>query len=725
VTDPSRNPRREKPSGISPSASLFGVLALGLIVRLVYLGQIQKLPFFEAPIIDGAEYLAWAKRILHGEILWRETPIHGPAYPYLLAILLGVSGQSLAFVALAQFALGLFSVWVLSRLARRFFGSTVALLAALLAALYVPLIYFEGQLLATALILPLNLLMLDRLAALPKRPAWRDLALPGLLLGLSIATHATAFMLLLTIPAWLLTRERTARATPAREGAAPAARALRQALAFIGAALLIVTPIVARNAALGGGAVLQRNMGKNFYIGMGPAADGTANVPPGVAWERLRRQAWDAGARTPSQETRYFLGEAAGFAARNPGAALGLELKKTYLLASGIHVDASQDFRFFRQNAPVLALPIPAAAVVIPLGLLGLVHFGRRAPLLLFYFGAYAISVVAFSFATRYALPAHPIFLIFAAAALADLARAARARRIPAVDVALLGAFLLVSSLDPFRLRARQLLHPGGHIAKILHDRGEIERAVAVYQRAAEDYPSDPDIRNGWGIALDHLGQREAARAQYEAALAMAPDHFEARFNLAAQEQEAGKPEGAIRGYREAIAAAPWRADARLNLGVAYAQMDSLDRAAAELDTALLLEPRYREAALNLANIEMQRNAPDRAVAIYRRLLAERPSAEVATGLGVALDASGDHLGAQEAFRAALRIEPANHDALFHLGMNLAGFQRFEEAIAMWQKVLETNPRDEDARAAIAEARARVAARRAAQDSASAGSAAP
>ena len=292
----------------------------------------------------------------------------------------------------------------------------------------------------------------------------------------------------------------------------------------------------------------------------------------------------------------------------------------------------------------------------------------------------------------------------------------ARARRLAAADVALLAAFLLVANVDPFGLRARRLLHTSGHIAKILYDGGKLEQAAAAYQRAAAEYPEDPDIRNGWGIALDRLGQREAARAQYEAALAAAPDHFEARFNLAAHAHEEGALADAAMAYREAIGSAPWRADARLNLGVVYAQMDSLDHAAAELDTALLLEPHYREASLNLASIEMRRNAPERAAAIYRRLLAGNPNAQAATGLGAALEKTGDHIGAQEAFRSALRIEPENPAALFQLGMNLAGFQRFEEAIATWKRLLERDPGNEAARAAIAEARSRLAARQAGAD---------
>jgi len=737
VSEPIRKTRRlAAPAPPAATAAphapfLLAILGLALLLRLLYLGQIRRLPFFEFPIIDGAEYLAWANSILSGGALWREVPIHGPSYAYFLAALLGSSGGSLAFVVLVQLLLGVLSAFVMFRLGRRLFGKTAGLVAAVIAAAYVPFLYFEGLILPAGLIVLLNLVVLERIAALPRNPRLREAAVPGFALGISIVAHPNALPLLVTIPAWLAlaARRREAREVErarAAESARPAERprdaaarpsSVRTALVVAAAALVVVVPVLLRNAALGGGPVFQRNTGKNFYIGMGPAADGTANVPPGTPWERLRRQAWQAGARTPAAESRVFAREALGFAARHPAAALGLVAKKAFLFVSGIHVDASQDFRFFRRNAPLLALPIPSPAIVIPLGLLGLLRVGRRAPLLVVYLATYFVSVTEFAFATRYALPAHLALIPLAAAALVHLARAARARRVAAADAGLLAVFLIASNVDPFHLRQRELLHTSGHIAKILFDAGRTDEAARAYDAAIRERPDDPDIRNGYGTLLDGIGRHDEARAQYEAAIAAAPDHSDARFNLAAQAYERRELDAAADGYRNAIAFAPWRADARLNLSVVYADKESLDRAAAELDTALVLAPRYTEAALNLATVELRRGAPDRAAAIYRRLLAEEPSGEIETHLGMALDAAGDHLGAQDSFRKALRADPADRTALFQLGMNLAGFQQFEEAIETWKRLLEIAPGEPAAQAAIAAARARLDARAAAAES--------
>jgi len=715
-----RKPRSKKSVEVSTSARvtdssaiILGVcVAAALLLRLVYLGEIRVLPFFEFPIIDGAEYFAWARRILGGESLWREVPIHGPVYPYFLAAALAISGQSMPFVVLTQFALGAAAVVLVYRIARRYFGAGAALLSAAIAAAYPTFIYFEGQLLAPPVVVVLNLAMLDSLSALPAKPRPAALAIPGVLLGLSVATHPSALVLLPVIAWWLFRRRLVLDVGD--EGHAAARGALAPALLFAAGTLCVIGPLALYNASLGGGFVLQRNVGKNLYIGLGPTADGTANIAPGAQWDRLRRQAWDAGARTSAEESRYFVSETAGFALRNPLRVAATIMKKVCLFVSGIHVDASQDFRYFQSRSRVLSFPFASAAVVIPLALLGLARHYRRAPILALYLCAYLAVSLTFAFATRYAVPAHPVFIVFAAAALVDLARAARARRIDSRQIALLCAFLLAANLDPFGLRQRQLLHIPGFIAKILVDTGRLDDGLRAYEQAAREYPTDPDIRNGWGTALDRAGRRDEARAQYDAALAAAPELFEARFNIAAHAHEARAYSDAIAGYRSAIEAAPWRADARLNLGAVYAEMESLDNAAAQFDTALQLAPDFEEARANLALIESRRKNPAAAAAILRQLAADDPTPDRFVTLGLALTEAQDYLGAQDAFRQALAANPAHVPALFQLGMNLAGFQRFEEAIGIWERILAADPANEVARAAITEANARIAARAAA-----------
>jgi len=63
---------------------------------------------------------------------------------------------------------------------------------------------------------------------------------------------------------------------------------------------------------------------------------------------------------------------------------------------------------------------------------------------------------------------------------------------------------------------------------------------------------------------------------------------------------------------------------------------------------------------------------------------------------------------AEEALAAALRYNPLFSDAQFHLGHALAAQGRLKEAAACYEKVLEQNPADTDARRALDFVRARL-----------------
>ncbi|RWE64029.1 MAG: tetratricopeptide repeat protein, partial [Mesorhizobium sp.] len=59
---------------------------------------------------------------------------------------------------------------------------------------------------------------------------------------------------------------------------------------------------------------------------------------------------------------------------------------------------------------------------------------------------------------------------------------------------------------------------------------------------------------------------------------------------------------------------------------------------------------------------------------------------------------------AQNAFEAALKLDPANAKANFYLGVGLAQEGRKDEAVAAWQKMLGQLPPDSPWRSAVQQA---------------------
>ncbi len=103
------------------------------------------------------------------------------------------------------------------------------------------------------------------------------------------------------------------------------------------AAVLVLAPVAARNAALGGGPTLTSlRGGVNFYIGNNPEADGTYRpLVPGKQIPRYeqsepRRLAEAALGRplTPREVSGYWLGRSLRWAREEPAAFLALQLRK-------------------------------------------------------------------------------------------------------------------------------------------------------------------------------------------------------------------------------------------------------------------------------------------------------------------------------------------------------------------------------------------------------------
>ena len=127
---------------------LIGLLAL--ILRLLYLGQIQESLFFEIPIVDARTYVEDGVYLSTQSWAGRPVPFwQAPLYPYALGLSFWLFDQDLYLPRLFQALIGAGICILIYTLGRRIFPFPVALGAGFLAAFYGPLIYFGGELLPT------------------------------------------------------------------------------------------------------------------------------------------------------------------------------------------------------------------------------------------------------------------------------------------------------------------------------------------------------------------------------------------------------------------------------------------------------------------------------------------------------------------------------------------------------------------------------------------------
>jgi len=112
-----------------------------------------------------------------------------------------------------------------------------------------------------------------------------------------------------------------------------------------------------------------------------------------------------------------------------------------------------------------------------------------------------------------------------------------------------------------------------------------------------------------------------------------------------------------------------------------FAAKNSLPRAKAEYEKALRSNPQYLDALYNLAVVCEKLGQKDEAITHCRRYVELKPNDPDAwTQLGVLLDGKGDAIGAEEAYRKAVTLDPKFGRAHHNLGVLLSEHRRLDES---------------------------------------------
>ena len=136
------------------------LFALAFLLKLIFVLQSRNSLQITSPILDARYYNEMAKDIAAGHFVRKEAFFMGPLYPYTLALLYSVFGKSLMIARLIQIAGGSLTVILTYLIGSRAFRPSVAMLGALLLALYGASTFYEGQMLMMWLGTLLNMLLL-------------------------------------------------------------------------------------------------------------------------------------------------------------------------------------------------------------------------------------------------------------------------------------------------------------------------------------------------------------------------------------------------------------------------------------------------------------------------------------------------------------------------------------------------------------------------------------
>ena len=635
-----------------------GLFLLALVVRLVYLAHSQDNPFFSAPVVDAYSYVAQARQL--AEVSWLgDKPFwQPPLYPYFLALVYAFSGDLFWTPRLIQFLLGAASCALVFGIGRQVFSIRVGLLAGGMACLYGPSIYFEGELLPTALAVFLNLLLLFVL--LQPGGGWGRSLVAGLVQGLAIVAVPNAAVLAPCACLWYW--KSAERATQSK---------LVWCLLFVAATCSVVGVVTARNWAVSGEFIpLSWNGGVNFYLGNHPDYDRLVGIRPGPEWEALMEQPVAAGQVGYAERSAYFYRQTGDWIAGAPGDFVRLLGYKAFLLARGEEIKRNQDVYFARTYSWLMSVLLwKIHHFAFPFGLLGplaavgLVLAWRhrlQAGLLLLCTGAYSASLLLFFITGRYRLPLVPLLLLFAGYALIWLVQQGQDRQwrplgIGVAFVVLLGivANAGLRSADPL---ADAEIH--FDLGRVQAQRGQYAAAVRSFGTAVQLDPNYLRARHNLGAALAVMKRYDEAEAVYRQALTQASEDRVLHLNLAALYRATGRYEQAVEHYRRVLATKA-EASVSLSLGQVYKRMGVTERAQEAFAAALSGEKVRAQAANELGLIEVRQGALERAVDYFAIALKAAPDNHlIAFNLGAAYHDLGQFDKAAEFYRLTLSLAP-------------------------------------------------------------------
>jgi tetratricopeptide (TPR) repeat protein len=621
------------------------IAALALAVRFLYLAQFSPTPFARCLVLDAEYYDGWASRIAAGDILGGDRPFFfEPGYAYLLAAVKSLGG-GWGTVRVIHILLGTGAAVCTALIARRLAGDRAGIAAGILAALYLPGIYFEGFMLKTTteVFLGTMLLALVLHATGKSKPLlWGGV---GLLMGLAGFVKGNFLVLPPICGAWVWWTLRR-RGSP---------RPWLSPLAMLAGCACMLAVTTWRNHAVSGELIpLVYESGYNFYIGNGPEADGVSLAPsfvrPAPLYEELDSNA--EAVRRAGRELSYraisaFWWRESGKGIRAaPLRWIEVLWNKFLIFWNRFEFSDNISITFVRDWVPLLRAPLPGWWLAAPLGMAGLVVAFRKREegwmLVAGYILVLMLALVLFKVVDRYRVSLAPAMIALGCAALAE---AWRDRHTTGLIVALAGGVALVlTNIVPSRV-------------------GIIPDNLATHHEIM-------------GVALSSEGRADEAIAQFRKAVAMTPNRSAPHYNLArALHRLKHDPVAAEAAVREALRLAPDDGESFALLG------------------AILLE----------------RGQPREAAAAYQRAAAcgFKPAASLVTAAGT-LGQIGVYDEAAQVLDEALRLEPNDPMGLEVLGNLRYMRDDFRGAIEAWERSLQSNPTNHDLRANVEQLRAQL-----------------
>lgn len=234
------------------------------------------------------------------------------------------------------------------------------------------------------------------------------------------------------------------------------------------------------------------------------------------------------------------------------------------------------------------------------------------------------------------------------------------------------------------------------NLANLLQRMERYEEALAAFDAAAVLTPSSPAIYFNRGNLLQALERWPEAIADYDRVQALAPDFASLHTNRGAAFANAERWEDALGAFQAAVAQAPEDVNGLHNLGCVLNRLGRQKEAAEPLRKAFGLQPDNADTRRQLIRALIEKDQPQALELAEQAVTLPNPEAEDWYLLGATRQAQGRRQAAIEAFQIAERLDPEIVYGSHHMASAYAEDGRLDDAIAVYEQVLERLPTSGD-----------------------------
>ena len=281
------------------------------------------------------------------------------------------------------------------------------------------------------------------------------------------------------------------------------------------------------------------------------------------------------------------------------------------------------------------------------------------------------------------------------------------------LGLAVLGSFLIVSTLSTLTLRRNQdyqselsiwsdtvskrpnNARAHASLATAFLNQGNFEEAKIHFEEATRLKPKDPAIRHSVAAAWIKQNEWDKAAPHLLAALKTRPRYPDALNDLALVLYHEGKIAAAIEQLTQALQIQPGHVEALTNLGLCHAKLGNQEEAIRFYEKALRLRPDFDKANLNLSHALAEQGRLEEARQHLRK--AQRfgsASAELYNRLGILSARQGKFEEAAQYFMKALELAPSSVQTHTHLGHLFLEQGKLTQALQHYSEALSLKPDD-------------------------------